>query len=164
MCSREVKALKYFKLLSMRYSDKNAVDQKLNPRVKELIFSNLTVLQLCWEPMQISEQTLVFLRGSMTPVTPKMESFEKLVNSWKWLTNATKNFFFRIYFKMACFITYFKMWSQVGAFWKCHVQRMRCDKKYENSLIFRQEILNSASKGWRKSTEISLSNFGIIFK
>ena len=47
MCSREVKALKYFKLLSMRYSDKNAVDQKLNPRVKELIFSNLTVLQLC---------------------------------------------------------------------------------------------------------------------
>ena len=95
MCSREVKALKYFKLLSMRYSDKNAVDQKLNPRVKELIFSNLTVLQLCWEPMQISEQTLVFLRGSMTPVTPKMESFEKLVNSWKWLTNATKNFFFQ---------------------------------------------------------------------
>ena len=44
MCSREVKALKYFKLLSMRYSDKNAVDQKLNPRVKELI---LVILQSC---------------------------------------------------------------------------------------------------------------------
>ena len=47
MCSREVKALKYFKLLSMRYSDKTAVDQRLNPGVKELIFSNLTVLQPC---------------------------------------------------------------------------------------------------------------------